>query len=408
MWITSYPQVVCGQRIKDKHIEARLGLCYIAPVKNLSKSRGSVVGASVEIQGHCDPRFGAVKEVLAASIESGTDIGASFAAYIHGEKVVDIWAGHLDVEQSTPWQENTLINVYSTTKTMSFLCAMLLVEQGRLDFDANVSDYWPEFAQNGKENVKVWHLMNHAAGLSGTDAPLQGEDLYDWAKVIAALEKQAPWWEPGSATGYHAISGKSIGRFFADEIAGPLQADFYIGVPEAEFPRIADLIPPGGDAALGQGGDSDTIASRTFRYPATTALTSRTAGWRTAEIPAANGHGNARSVAKIHSALANMGESQGIRLFSEDLAKQVMDVRIEGTDMALGVPMAFGLGFGVNTAKLLSPNPNTCFWGGWGGSLALIDQDAGMSMAYVMNKMDVGLTGDVRSYNLAQAMYAAL
>ncbi|MGK0336691.1 MAG: CubicO group peptidase (beta-lactamase class C family) [Candidatus Azotimanducaceae bacterium] len=379
------------------------------------------MGASVEIQGHCDPRFGAVKEVLAASIESGTDIGASFAAYIHGEKVVDIWAGHLDVEQSTPWQENTLINVYSTTKTMSFLCAMLLVEQGRLDFDANVSDYWPEFAQNGKENVKVWHLMNHAAGLSGTDAPLQGEDLYDWAKVIAALEKQAPWWEPGSATGYHAltqgyligevvrrISGKSIGRFFADEIAGPLQADFYIGVPEAEFPRIADLIPPGGDAALGQGGDSDTIASRTFRYPATTALTSRTAGWRTAEIPAANGHGNARSVAKIHSALANMGESQGIRLFSEDLAKQVMDVRIEGTDMALGVPMAFGLGFGVNTAKLLSPNPNTCFWGGWGGSLALIDQDAGMSMAYVMNKMDVGLTGDVRSYNLAQAMYAAL
>jgi CubicO group peptidase (beta-lactamase class C family) len=383
--------------------------------------RRSILVDSVEIQGHCDPRFSAVKDVLAASIESGTDIGASFAAYINGERVVDIWAGHLDLEQSKPWQEDTLVNVYSTTKTMSFLCAMLLAEQGRLDFEANVSDYWPEFAQNGKESIKVWHLMNHAAGLSGTDEPLEGEDLYDWAKVISALEQQAPWWEPGSATGYHAltqgyligevvrrITGKSIGQFFGSEIAGPLQADFYIGVPESEFPRIGDLFPPGGDAALGQGGDSDTIAARTFRYPATTALTSRTTGWRTAEIPAANGHGNARSVAKIHSVLANKGQSHGVRLFSEDLARQVMDVRIEGTDMALGVPMAFGLGFGVNTAKLLSPNPNTCFWGGWGGSLALIDQDAGMSMSYVMNKMDVGLTGDVRSYNLVQAMYAAL
>jgi CubicO group peptidase (beta-lactamase class C family) len=379
------------------------------------------MGGSIEIFGHCDTRFAKAKDVLAASIESGDDLGASFAAYIHGEKVVDIWAGHLDEDQTKPWQEDTIINVYSTTKTMTFLCALRLAEQGRLDFDANVAEYWPEFAQNGKEGVKVWHLMNHAAGLSGTDEPLQGEDLYDWQKVITALEQQAPWWEPGTATGYHAltqgyligevvrrITGQTIGQFFAAEIAGPLEADFLIGVPESEFGRIGDLMPPGGDASLTQEGDPDSIAVKTFRYPATSALASRTAGWRKAEIPAANGHGNARSVAKIHSVLANKGEAHGVRLFSESLAKQVMDIRIEGTDMALAVPMAFGLGFGVNTAKLLSPNPNVCFWGGWGGSLALIDQDAGMSMSYVMNKMNVGLVGDLRSFNLSQAMYAAL
>jgi CubicO group peptidase (beta-lactamase class C family) len=375
----------------------------------------------IEIHGHCEPKFAAVKDVLAASIEAGEDIGASFAAYVEGEAVVDIWGGYVDEAKTQPWVEDTIVNVYSTTKTMTFLCAMVLAERGKLDFDANVADYWPEFAQNGKENVKVWHLLDHAAGLSGTDEKLVGEDTYDWHKVVSALEKQAPWWEPGTATGYHAltqgyligevvrrITGQTIGQFFAQEIAGPLNADFFIGVPESEFGRIGYLFPPTEDTALTGDGDPESIAVRTFRYPAASAMQSREDGWRKAEIPAANGHGNARSVAKIHALLANMGEAHGVRLLSESLARQVMDVRIEGTDMALAQPMSFGLGFGINTAKLLSPNPNVCFWGGWGGSLALIDQDERMSLSYVMNKMHVGLVGDMRSYNLVQAMYAAL
>lgn len=377
----------------------------------------------MQIQGECDARFGAVKDVLAASIEAGEDVGASLAVYEHGKKVVDIWGGHLDEEKSAPWDENTIVNVYSTTKTMSFLCAMLLVERGQLDFDANVADYWPEFAQNGKDTVKVWHLMDHAAGLSGTDEPLVGDDLYDWEKVTNALAAQAPWWEPGTAAGYHAltqgyligevvrrITGKTLGRFFAEEIAGPLDADFLIGVPESEFPRIGNLIPPGEDVSISDqsSGDADSIAARTFRYPAATALESRTPGWRKAEIPAANGHGNARSVAKIHSVLANKGEAHGVKLFSEGLATEVMKPRLEGTDMALQVPMSYGLGFGINTAKLLSQNDNVCFWGGWGGSLALIDQDAGLSISYVMNRMFPGLVGDMRSFNLVQAVYQGL
>lgn len=377
----------------------------------------------MEIHGQCEDRFSAVQQILSDSLDAGEDIGASFAVYEHGKKVVDIWGGHLDADKSAEWQEDTIVNVYSTTKTMSFLCALVLAERGQLDFDANVSEYWPEFAQNGKENVKVWHFMNHAAGLSGTDEPLTGDDLYDWDKVVTALAKQAPWWEPGTDIGYHAltqgyligevvrrITGKTIGRFFADEIAGPLKADFFIGVPESEFGRIGNLIPPGDDVSISDqsDGDADSIMARTFRYPAATALESRTPGWRKAEIPAANGHGNARSVAKIHSVLANKGEAHGVRLLSEGVATDVMKVRIEGTDMALQVPMSYGLGFGVNTAKLLSQNDNVCFWGGWGGSLALIDQDAGISVSYVMNRMFPGLVGDMRSFNLVQAIYKAL
>ena len=375
----------------------------------------------VEINGSCDSRFNKVKDVLAQSIASGADIGASVSVCVDGETVVDIWGGHIDEASEQPWQEDTIVNVYSTTKTMSFLSALLLADRGQLDFNANVANYWPEFAQKGKESVKVWHLMNHAAGLSGMDEACAGDALYDWDGVTSALAAQAPWWEPGTATAYHAltqgyligevvrrITGKSIGQYFKEEIAQPLDADFHIGVPDSEFHRIGDLFPSGGDASLAQDGDKDSIAVRTFANPSTTALASRTQGWRKAEIPAANGHGNARSVAKIQSILACKGESHGVKLLSKEMAESVMVERIGGTDMALGMPVSFGLGFGINTAGLLAPNPNVCFWGGWGGSLILIDQDARMSFSFVMNKMHDGLMGDMRSVGLTQALYGCL
>ncbi|HIG41999.1 MAG: serine hydrolase domain-containing protein [bacterium] len=377
---------------------------------------------TMETQGYCDEKFAQVRDVLAESLGTDADIGASVAVTIDGEMVIDLWGGHLDEERSEPWQENTIVNVYSSTKTMSFLCALLLADREQLDFDANVADYWPEFAQNGKEQVKVWHIMDHAAGLSGVDDPLTTKDLYDWDLVTSTLAKQAPWWEPGTATAYHAItqgyligevvrriSGKTLGQYFRDEISLPLEADFHIGVPESEFPRIGNLLPPDDNTALAGQGDKDSIAARTFRHPAVNALDSRTREWREAEIPAANGHGNARSIAKIHAILACKGEAQGTRLLSRETAESVMVERISGTDMALQMPVRFGLGFGINAhEKILAPNENVCYWGGWGGSLALIDQDAQMSFSYVMNRMEVGLTGDLRSYNLGQAIYSSL
>jgi CubicO group peptidase (beta-lactamase class C family) len=375
------------------------------------------------ITGHCDPRFEAVKAVLADSIASGADLGASFAATVNGEMVIDIWGGRRDEKGEAPWDADTITNVYSTTKTMSFLCALLLADRGELDFDSPVARYWPEFAANGKSQIKVWHLLNHAAGLSGLDQKVSADDLYDWDKITGLLAAQAPWWEPGSASGYHAltqgyligevvrrITGQSLGVFFAAEIAGPLDADFYIGVPDAVFPRICDLVPPEGDngSILGAG-DEASIAARTFSSPVANALDSRTDAWRRAEIPAANGHGNARAVAKIHALLACDGETQGKRLLSAATTKMIMAERISGTDLVLGVPMAFGLGFGLNNPKApVSPNANTCFWGGWGGSIAIIDQDARCSIAYVMNKMHQGLMGDSRGGALVKAFYASL
>jgi len=377
---------------------------------------------AVAVDGRCSDQFKAVKEVFENNFSSGADLGASVAITINGEMVVDLWGGHTDVEKTDLWQENTITNVYSTTKTMSFLCVLVLADRGQLDFDAPVMKYWPEFAQNGKQDVLVWHIMNHSAGLSGMDVTVSEQDLYDWEKMTSLLAAQKPWWEPGTATAYHAltqgyligelvrrISGRSIGQFFRDEIAIPLQADFHIGVPESEFPRICNLIPPSDDTTLQVPGDPDSIAVRTFKNPGAKALASRTTEWRKAEIPAANGHGNARSVAKIHANLACKGTANGVELFSAATAESVMQERISGIDMAMDAPQRFGLGFGLNATEAPRlPNDNICFWGGWGGSGVIIDQDAKMSIAYVMNKMDDGLSGDNRSGSLILAAYSCL
>ena len=371
-----------------------------------------------EIQGYCDDRFSAVKDAFAHNLDSGEDLGASYSVTWQGETVVDIWGGYLDENKTLLWAEDTIVNVFSTTKTMSFLCALILADKGDLDFDANVASYWPEFAANGKAQVKVWHLMDHAAGLSGMDEPISEADLYDWDKMCSALAAQEPWWEPGTATGYHAltqgyligevvrrITGTTIGRFFADEVTSKLDADFYIGVPESEFPRIGNLIPPT-SSSLGSGLASDSIAARTFANPSIDAKFSWTDVWRKAEIPAANGHGNARSVAKIHSILANLGEYNGQRFLSEEMARSVMQPRIGGNDLVLRQPCSFGLGFGLLPAP--DNKRNLCFWGGWGGSSAVIDQDNQLSLSYVMNTMFDGLMGDERSLSLNRAAFSVV
>jgi CubicO group peptidase (beta-lactamase class C family) len=254
---------------------------------------------------------------------------------------------------------------------------------------------------------------------------MAGEDNYDWDKVVNALAAQAPWWEPGTATGYHAmtqgyligelvrrITGKTLGRFFQDEIAGPLQADFFIGLPTSEFGRTGKLVvaDQGNDLAAGLGAtEDDSIPVRTFASPYVKATDSWTDGWRQAEIPAANGHGNARAIATLQAPLACKGSAFGVDLMSKQTAESVMQERISGQDLVLGVPLTFGLGFGLNSQLMpLSPNKNACFWGGWGGSSVLVDQDAALSASFVMNRMFPGLLGDRRSYTLVQTMYQCL
>ena len=377
----------------------------------------------LEINGQWQPHFKPVLDAFASNFAERGDVGASFAVVHKGELVVDIWGGHTDVARTKPWQENTLINVFSTTKTMTFLAALVLADRGTLDLHAPVAKYWPEFAQAGKGDVRVSHLLAHSAGLPGLDVLIEPADLYDWHRITDLLAAQAPWWEPGTASGYHALTqgyligevirrltGRSFGLWLRDEITGPIGADFHVGVSAENDSRVALLIPPT-EGGLPDGGDPNSIAARTFRSPPLSAAQSHEVNWRRAEIPAANGHGNARSVALTQAALVGGGliGKNRRRLISDGGARRALEAQVSGMDLVLGVPITFGMGYGhVSPALPLSPNKNVVFWGGWGGSTIVIDFDAQLVFSYVMNRMEPGALGDPRGLALGNAVYAAL
>jgi len=363
---------------------------------------------SVEVQGTCDPRFESVRKTFA------------FAVTMNGEMVVDLWGGWADPGQTRPWEADTLVNVYSTTKTMTALTALLLADRGQLDFHAPVARYWPEFAANGKSAVTVAHLMSHSSGLSGWKEPLTVEDLYDWEKATALLAAQAPFWEPGTAPGYHGmtqgylvgevvrrITGASLGTVFRTEIAEPLGADFHIGLPASEDHRVAELIPPPPGQGMAEGDDLPELTANMSNNPRVPVEVTQTRAWRGAEIPAAGGHGNARAIARVHAILANGGEVDGRRYMSEAGCRRALELQVEGQDLVMHTPARFGLGFGLAGASMPTPNPNTIFWGGYGGSLAIIDMDARTSFGYAMNRMAPTTTGDMRGFGLIMDIWTA-
>ena len=377
------------------------------------------------ISGICTSRFGAVKDAFAANFTTHGDVGASVAVVMHDELVIDLWGGFQDAQHTSPWQSDTIINVFSTTKTMSCLALLVLASRGLLDVDAPVANYWPEFAQNGKSQVLVRHLLSHTAGLPAWDQTITGIDLYDWHKVTSLLAAQAPWWEPGWKSGYHGITqgnlvgevvrridGRTVGRFFADEIAGPLGADFHIGLGSEHDARVAPVIPVpplmfgSGDGAVPPARDS--IPYRASN-PLLRAEQSWEIPWRRAEIPAAGGHGNARGVALAQAAVSHGGKLRGVELLSADTVERIFDVQAAGRDLVLGIGVTFGVGYGLNSPRNpLSPNDRVCYWGGWGGSLVVNDVDAGFTMAYVMNRMGEGTVGDARAHTLLRAIYGCL
>ena len=374
----------------------------------------------VTMNGFMKPGFESVGEALAQNFNDDFEVGASVSVVHNGETVVDIWAGHTDMERTTPWERDTITNVWSSTKTMMFLTLLELADKGALSLHDPVHRHWPEFKANGKEDVTIAHLMAHTAGLSGWDRPLKPEDFYDHDLCASALAEQAPWWKPGSASGYHAISqgyligevvkrvtGMSLGTYFRKTFAEPLGADFHIGTPAECDPRISNVIPP---APLDLGAaDPQSIAVRTFSNPGMNAAQSWETGWRRCESAAANGHGNARSLALLQSIISHGGETQGKRFLSAAGVEKLFEVQADGVDLVLGTPSRFGMGYGLNSEHTpISPNPRACFWGGWGGSLIVNDLDANMSFAYVMNRMGAGTVGDMRSAGPLMATYAAI
>jgi len=376
-----------------------------------------------EVSGMHDSRFEPVRDALAEQLESGNELGASIVVDVDGDTVVDIWGGWRDADHLSPWTADTITNVWSTTKTVTNLAALMLADRGQLDPYSPVARYWPEFAENGKEHIEVRHILSHTSGVSGWEAPFAVTDMYDWDLSTSRLAAQKPWWEPGTASGYHAsnqghlvgelvrrVTGQPLKAFVAQEIAGPLGADFQIGAAESDWDRIAPVVPPPplpfDMAAL----DPDSPVYKTFTGPAADASAANTPGWRRADMGAVNGHGNARSVARILKSLALGGTVDGVRLLSPDTIGLIFDEQSHGTDLVLGVPLRFGIGYALPETQTVPyvPQGRACYWGGWGGSVILMDLDRRTTISYMMNKMAPGIIGSDRSESYVRAIHDCL
>jgi CubicO group peptidase (beta-lactamase class C family) len=376
-----------------------------------------------EVSGACDARFESVRAALDEQLASGNELGASIVVDVDGRTVVDVWGGWRDAERRSPWTEDTITNVWSTTKTVTNLAALVLVERGLLDPYEPVATYWPEFAANGKDAIEVRHVLAHTSGVSGWDAPFATEDMYDWEASTSRLAAQAPWWEPGTASGYHAhnqghlvgelvrrLTGSGLAAFVADELAGPLGADFQIGCAETDWERIAPVIPPPPLPIDIASLDPDSPMYKTFVGPPANAEAANTPAWRHATLGALNGHGNARSVARILRVLALGGAADGVRLLSEETIDVIFDEQSHGPDLVLGVPLRFGIGWALPETVTVPyvPQGRLCYWGGWGGSVIISDLDRRTTISYMMNKMAPGIIGSDRSEAYVRAVYSCL
>jgi len=396
----------------------------MATSMNSDRAAASQEARSCLVEGYAHDRFADVRRIFEENIRDGVDVGASLSVAVAGELVVDLWGGWSDAGRTRPWQQDTLVNVYSVSKTMAAMTILLLADKAVLDPDATVAFYWPEFAQSGKKEVRLRHLLAHSAGLSGWKEPMATTDLFDWEKATTLLARQQPYWEPGSAPGYHGITqgfllgevvrratGEMLGDIFQREIAEPLGADFHLGLDPVHHARVAPMIAERTHDGPPRGTPTELMinaVTNPLLYPFMTEATG-TAEWTAAHIYAANGQGNARSIAKAHALLANGGEVGGRRLLSEAWCRRALKLQIEGLDLVLGMPARFGLGFGLPGDWLEAPHSDCIFWPGSGGAMSLVDLRARMSFGYAMNQRGgSGTLVDPRPMKLLRAVWAAL
>ena len=381
------------------------------------------------LEGHCDPRFGAVREAFAENFRARGELGAAVTVTLDGETVVDLWGGWADAARTRPWERETLVNVWSTSKGPTALCAHILADRGLLDLDAPVAAYWPEFAAGGKESVLVRHLLSHRAGLAGLREPHTPAQLYDWELTVNRLAEQEPWWEPGSRSGYHAltygflvgevvrrVSGLLPGAFLEREVTGPLGIDFTIGLPEKEADRAAELVHPPAAETSEQAAvfaQLAPVALAALANPLVGAAEANTPEWRAAEIPAANGHATARAVAALYGVFAGRGTYGGREVLSPEAAERVREGQGGCRDLVLGAGFEHetevGLGLWLSGSNgSYGPNPRAFGHDGFGGSCGLADPEAGVSLGYVMNRMGPHIADDPRKMALIDALYSAL
>jgi CubicO group peptidase (beta-lactamase class C family) len=379
-----------------------------------------------KVNGTCDSRFTAVKDLLQANINADEELGASLVVNINGENVLDLWGGYADPAKSQPWEENTITNVWSSSKTVLSLAALLLIDRGLLDPFEKVSKYWPEFAGNGKQDIEVRHFLSHSSGISGWEGPITIQEVCDLESSTARLAAQPPWWTPGSASGYHSltmghllneltqrVTSKSLAEYVAAELARPLHADFSFGVPTSEYHRVATIIPPPAPPADWKpeaptdatGVDTSSVFAKTLMNPVMDADVANQDFWRQASVPAANGFTNARGIAKLLSIVSCGGALDGKQWLKRETVDLIFREQTKGADLVITSKTRFGIGFALNGigeegAGYWLPEGEICFWGGWGGSLVICDVGRGITITYMMNKMsNVGLgSGLAKAY----------
>jgi CubicO group peptidase (beta-lactamase class C family) len=342
--------------------------------------------------------FDPLHELFEARLADGTELGASLAVVQDGELVVDLWGG--EARPGEPWREDTIVQVWSITKTMAALTVLVLVDRGELDLDAPVASYWPEFKRG---DVLVRHLLAHTSGMAGWTETLDVAGLLDLERSSGMLAEQEPWWEPGTASGYHMISyghlldglvraatGVPLAEQFRTLVAEPLGADFHLGVPDDELDRCADLVPPPpGGLDIGALPEGNLLVPTIVNPLLDVGGVCNTADWRRVSIAGANGHGNARSIARAQSVVSHGGEIDGVRLLSPATIDRIFDVQADGPDLVLMAPLRWGIGYGLPQplSAPAVPGGRVCWWTGYGGAIVVNDLDRRVTVAYAMNRM---------------------
>jgi CubicO group peptidase (beta-lactamase class C family) len=375
------------------------------------------------VAGFCEEQFASVRREFTENFKQRGERGGAVAVWHDGRVVVDLWGGWSDVARKTHWTRDTIVNFFSVSKALCAIAIMRIADDGKLDLDARVADYWPEFADGGKERVTVRQLMSHQAGLPAIREPLPDGSAMDWSTITRALAAQTPWWKPGTAHGYHVntfgflagelvrrISGRTIGTLLREDVARPLGADIHIGLPASEHHRVAEFLWPGNPVRPEIDSDEALMRWNTYWNPPGFSGSNwvNTARWREAEVPSTNGHGNARGIARMYAALANGGIIDGVRILSNAALEEATHEQVNGPDIINQRNSRFGIGFQLTQPERpLGPHSRAFGHFGAGGSLGFCDPQGRIAFGYVTNDMGPRWQNP-RNRALIEAIYASV
>lgn len=384
----------------------------------------------VSISGTCDPAFEAVRDAFIENFSQRGDIGASVAVVIDGKPVVDLWGGWRDAGSKLPWERDTLVNVWSLGKAMSAIALLKLMEEYDISPDDTVAAHWPEFAAGDKDEITFRQIMSHQAGLCAIEETLPANAFFDWELMTGALARQQPWWPPGSAHGYHTntigflmgepirrVAGKRLRDYFEEKVARPLGVDFFMGVPDSELSRCADLVTaprpedarsPAGATALDSTDKLEKMRYCIYNNPSLASYDFNSAAWRRAEFPSTSPQSNARSVATVFAELAAIVAGKRSGILDPSLLRSAIEIQSDGEDLNVQRPTRFGLGFQLTQpVRPLGPNPHAFGHYGNGGHVGFADPDTRLGFAYHMNHQGYAWR-DPRNLALIDATYACL